>query len=65
VGYEKMWSFAFQWHVSNSSHIALSQHVAEALDSCSTETRSHSEMVGNMSCVTLNFDLWKIPFVHF
>jgi len=28
------------------------------------ETRSHPEMVGNMSHVTLNFDLSKIPFVH-
>jgi len=28
-------------------------------------TRSHSEMVGNMSRVTLNFDLSKIPFVRF
>jgi len=27
-------------------------------------TRSHPEMVGDMSCVTLNFDLSKIPFVH-
>jgi len=27
-------------------------------------TRSH-EMVGDMSHVTLNFDLSKIPFVHF
>ena len=30
-----------------------------------TETRSHPEMVGDMSRVTLNFDLSKIPFVHF
>ena len=29
------------------------------------QTRSHPEMVGDMSCVTLNFDLSKIPFVHF
>ena len=29
------------------------------------KTRSHPEMVGDMSCVTLNFDLSKIPFVHF
>ena len=28
-------------------------------------TRSHPEMVGNMSRVTLNFDLSKIPFAHF
>jgi len=28
-------------------------------------TRSHPEMVGNMSRVALNFDLSKIPFVHF
>ena len=27
-------------------------------------TRSHPEMVGDMSCVTLNSDLSKIPFVH-
>jgi len=30
-----------------------------------TETRSHPEMVGDMLRVTLNFDLSKIPFVHF
>jgi len=29
------------------------------------ETRSHPEMVGDMSCVTLNFDISKIPFAHF
>jgi len=29
------------------------------------ETRSHPEMVGDMSRVTLDFDLSKIPFVHF
>jgi len=28
-------------------------------------TGSHPEMVGDMSRVTLNFDLSKIPFVHF
>jgi len=28
-------------------------------------TRSHTEMVGDMSHVTLNFDLSKIPLVHF
>jgi len=28
-------------------------------------TRSHPEMVRDMSRVTLNFDLSKIPFVHF
>jgi len=28
-------------------------------------TRSHPEMVGDMSHVTLNFDLSKTPFVHF
>jgi len=28
------------------------------------KTRSHPEMVGDMSRVTLNFDLSKIPFVH-
>jgi len=27
-------------------------------------TRSHPEMVGDMSRVTLNFDLSKIAFVH-
>jgi len=30
-----------------------------------TTTESHPEMVGDMSCVTLNFDLSKIPFVRF
>jgi len=29
------------------------------------QTRSHPEMVSDMSCVTLNSDLSKIPFVHF
>jgi len=29
------------------------------------KTRSHPEMVGDMSHVTLNSDLSKIPFVHF
>jgi len=29
------------------------------------ETRSQPEMVGDMSRVTLNFDLSKIPFVRF
>jgi len=29
------------------------------------QTRSHPEMVGDMLHVTLNFDLSKIPFVHF
>jgi len=29
------------------------------------ETRNHPEMVGDMSHVTLNFDLSKIPFVRF
>jgi len=28
-------------------------------------TRSHPKMVGDMLHVTLNFDLSKIPFVHF
>jgi len=31
----------------------------------SASTRSHPEMVDDMSRVTLNFDLSKIPFVHF
>jgi len=29
------------------------------------QIRSHPEMVGDMSCVTLNSDLLKISFVHF
>jgi len=29
------------------------------------QTRSHPEMVGDMSCVTLNSDLSKILFVRF
>jgi len=29
------------------------------------QIRSHPEMVGDMSRVTLNFDLSKIPFVRF
>ena len=35
------------------------------IDAMEGQIRSHAEMVGNMSCVTLNFDLPKIPFVHF
>jgi len=38
---------------------------ASSLVHVSNETRSHPEMVGDMSLVTLNFDLSKIPFVHF
>jgi len=34
-------------------------------DSLTVQTRSHPVMVGDMSRVTLNFDLSKIPFVHF
>jgi len=30
-----------------------------------TKTRSHPEMVGNVSHVTLNFDQSKSHFVHF
>jgi len=30
-----------------------------------SKTRSHPEMVGDMSHVTLNLNLSKIPFVHF
>jgi len=30
-----------------------------------TATRSHPEIVGDMLHVTLNFDISKIPFVHF
>jgi len=30
-----------------------------------SKTRSHPEMVGDMSHVTLNFDQSKIPFVRF
>jgi len=29
------------------------------------QTRSYPEMVGDMSCVTLNYDLSKISFVYF
>ena len=29
------------------------------------QTRSHPEMVGDMSRVTLNYDVSKIPFVRF
>ena len=32
---------------------------------CRNKTRSHREMVRDTSRVTLNFDLSKIPFVHF
>ena len=39
---------------SNKTHSVLCNH---------DNTRSHPEMVGDMSRVTLNFDLSKIPFV--
>jgi len=35
------------------------------LTSMQPRTRSHTEMVGDMSRVILNFDLSKIPLVHF
>jgi len=35
------------------------------LESQLLKTRSHPEMVGDMSRVTLNSDLSKISFVHF
>ena len=39
--------------------------VNEQLQQMKNITRSHPDMVGDMSHVTLNFDLSKIPFVHF
>jgi len=39
--------------------------LVQRLDTSHKQTRSHPEMVGDMSRVTLNFDLSKIPFVHF
>ena len=36
----------------------------ETATTVTLQTRSHPEMVGDMSHVTLNFDLSKIPFVH-
>jgi len=38
--------------------------VSRSIDNCHNY-RSHLEMVGDMSHVTLNFDLSKIPLVHF
>jgi len=35
------------------------------IQNSTTKTRSYPEMVGDMSRVTLNSDLSKIPFVHF
>jgi len=35
------------------------------VNSLQIPTRSHPEMVGDMSRMTLNFDLSKITFVHF
>jgi len=34
-------------------------------DAAVFQITSHPKMVGDMSRVTLNFDLSKIPFVHF
>jgi len=34
-------------------------------DTKTNQTRSHPEMVGNMSRATLNFNLSKLPFVRF
>jgi len=40
-------------------------HWSTAYTVSNQSTRSHPEMVGDMSRVTLNSDISKIPFVHF
>jgi len=47
------------------SHCPPSPATDTSLQSINQSTRSHPEMVGDMSRVTLNFDLSKISFVRF
>jgi len=54
-------SMAVEPELSNFSLVLLHLFSTQT----SFETRSHPEMVGDMSHVTLNFDLSKIPFMHF
>jgi len=49
-------------HITNYYVI---EHQIHSLIGLYYTTRSHPEMVGDMSRVTLNFDLSKIPFEHF
>jgi len=43
----------------------ISQNITKSTNSTRMKTTSHPEMVSDMSRVTLNFNLSKIPFVHF
>ena len=47
------------------SHNYFTVSCTKYWESSLCKTRNHPEMVGDMSRVTLNFDLSKIPFVHF
>jgi len=51
--------------VLESQYTGSSVFSFRSLNAVAEKTRSHPEMVGDMSHVTLNFDLLKIPFVHF
>jgi len=60
--------------VTSSSHASVADAwdrvISGVCDSFSVhlhskKTRSHPEMIGDMSRVTVNFDLSKIPIVHF
>ena len=59
------------WAAENSSWDTFGLQAGHMLDSTCIDyhhigiTRSHPEMVSDMRRVTLNFDLSKIPFVHF
>jgi len=48
-------------YINNEKSIKLKNTIFKN----SFKTRSHPKMVGDMSRVTLNFDLSKIPFVRF
>jgi len=52
--------------LTHSKNIAGSEYYLSVLPSrLLLKTRSHPQMVGDTSHVTLNFDLSKIPFVRF
>ena len=70
-------TFTLLRHISSYASFHVHMHINRAVlairkfCSCcfmqvqNTVTRSHPEVVCDMSRVTLNFDLSKIPFVHF
>jgi len=54
-----------EYLISNTPVIYLLPSLVLVLKKVGKTTRSHPEMVGDMSRVTLNFDVSKIPFVRF